>query len=106
MSHTTEQNREIEREKENNTQICYHQHIGSFLFSYQLRRRDKSLALGDQQRDGGKAWKGLLIIITIRQSNNNGEDFVFSFNSHIFTREKEEKKNTHTKQNKSLRTLE
>ena len=55
MSHTTEQNREIERERENNTQICYHQHIGSFLFSYQLR--DKSLVLGDQQRDGGKALK-------------------------------------------------
>ena len=101
----TEQ-RDRERERKQHTNLLPSTHwLFSFLVSVKKERQ-----ISCARRPAARWWKGakgLLIIITIRQSNNNGEDFVFSFNSHIFKREKEEKKKTHkTKQNKSLRTLE
>jgi hypothetical protein len=89
----TEQ-RDRERERKQHTNLLPSTHwLFSFLVSVE---RQISCA----RRPAARWWKGakgLLIIIT-RQSNNNGEDFVFSFNSHIFKREKEEKKKNKTKQ--------
>lgn len=79
----TEQ-RDRERERKQHTNLLPSTHwLFSFLVSVE---RQISCA----RRPAARWWKGakgLLIIIT-RQSNNNGEDFVFSFNSHIFKREK------------------
>jgi hypothetical protein len=83
-----QQNREIERERKQHTNLLPSTHwLFSFLVSVE---RQISCA----RRPAARWWKGakgLLIIIT-RQSNNNGEDFVFSFNSHIFKREKRKTK--------------